>query len=182
MHCLSDGEAGASIGFLRAAKKHGFNTTGVAPYNYKTADGINPDLRSVYGLSAVSSPCYKPFDSMKSCYNALYVWIGPKTNPRYKSFVKGLSNPLNGVRDVYVLSPKNPSEQLLNLILHYNPYYLMVTGPTGGKNTDLTVYNICDTTFTMLEKMQTAVKTRDKMIFDHYFKALRYVNAFVDSN
>jgi len=182
MYCLSDGEAGASIGFLRAAKKHGFYTAGYAPYNYKTADGINPDLRLDYNLSAVSSPSYKPFDSIKDGYNALYVWIGPKTGPRYKSFVKGLNNPLNGKRDVYVLSPKNTSEQLLNLILHYNPSYLMVTGPTNGKNTDLTVFNICDTTFTMLEKMQTAVKTKDKMIFDHYFKSLKYVNAFVDND
>lgn len=183
MYCLTDGEAGASSGFLRAADRHAFCIHGYAPYCYKTADGINLELRDKYHLTCESHPGGNPLVTIKSCYNALYIWVGPKSGPRYKLYSLGLNSPLNGRRDIYVLPAdvEKGSKALVNLLLFYNPSYLMVTGPTSEKDIDLITFQLCDKAFTTLEKMKTVVRAKDGGIYNFYFRILHGLNDFIDN-
>jgi hypothetical protein len=47
---ISGGQSGADIAGLIAAKQCGFDTGGTAPKGYKTEDGVNIDLKKIYGL------------------------------------------------------------------------------------------------------------------------------------
>jgi hypothetical protein len=55
---ISGGQTGADLGGLKAAKKMGIKTGGLAPKGYKTEIGNNPELFTVYGLAAAASDDY----------------------------------------------------------------------------------------------------------------------------
>lgn len=55
---ISGGQTGADLGGLKAAKKLGIKTGGLAPKGYKTEIGSNPELFTVYGLAAASTEDY----------------------------------------------------------------------------------------------------------------------------
>lgn len=55
---ISGGQTGADLGGLKAAKKLGIKTSGLAPKGYKTEVGNNPELFTVYGLAAASTDDY----------------------------------------------------------------------------------------------------------------------------
>ncbi len=56
---ISGGQTGADLGGLKAAKKAGVKTGGVAPKGFKTENGSNPKLLSIYGLGAAPNEDYK---------------------------------------------------------------------------------------------------------------------------
>jgi hypothetical protein len=55
---ISGGQTGADLGGLKAAKKIGIKTGGLAPKGYKTENGSNHELYTVYGLTAASNDDY----------------------------------------------------------------------------------------------------------------------------
>ena len=55
---ISGGQTGADLGGLRAAKILGIKTGGLAPKGYKTESGSNPELFTVYGLTAAGTDDY----------------------------------------------------------------------------------------------------------------------------
>ena len=52
--CISGGQTGADFAGLEAARICGILTVGTAPKGFRTLDGSNPDLGSVYGLIGVT--------------------------------------------------------------------------------------------------------------------------------
>jgi Circularly permutated YpsA SLOG family len=56
---ISGGQTGADLGGLKAAQKAGVKTGGIAPKGYKTENGSNPKLLTVYGLGAAPNEDYK---------------------------------------------------------------------------------------------------------------------------
>ena len=57
---VSGGQTGADFSALIAAQKLGIKTGGWAPKGFRTENGSNPDLGSVYGLQEHSSDKYPP--------------------------------------------------------------------------------------------------------------------------
>lgn len=55
---ISGGQTGADLGGLKAAKKLGIKTGGLAPKGYKTEIGNNPELSTVFGLAAAPTDDY----------------------------------------------------------------------------------------------------------------------------
>ena len=55
---ISGGQTGADLGGLKAAKKLGLNTGGVAPKGFKTELGFNLELQTVYALKESPSENY----------------------------------------------------------------------------------------------------------------------------
>lgn len=55
---ISGGQTGADLGGLKAAKKLGITTGGMAPKGFKTELGSNPGLASIYGLTAAHTEDY----------------------------------------------------------------------------------------------------------------------------
>lgn len=55
---ISGGQTGADLGGLKAAKKLGIKTGGLAPKGYKTEIGNNPELFTLYGLVAAPTDDY----------------------------------------------------------------------------------------------------------------------------
>jgi hypothetical protein len=55
---ISGGQTGADLGGLKAALKLGLKTGGLAPRGFKTENGPNPDLFSVYGLGQAPTDDY----------------------------------------------------------------------------------------------------------------------------
>ncbi len=56
---ISGGQTGADLGGLKAAKKLGIKTGGLAPIGFKTEIGNNPELSTVFGLVAAPSNDYR---------------------------------------------------------------------------------------------------------------------------
>lgn len=56
----SGGQTGADMAGLVAAKSLGIKTGGVAPLGFRTENGSNPELGSIYGLREHSSNQYPP--------------------------------------------------------------------------------------------------------------------------
>lgn len=57
---ISGGQIGADIAALKAAKQFGIKTGGWAPKDFRTRDGNNPALGTVYGLNEHHSILYPP--------------------------------------------------------------------------------------------------------------------------
>ena len=55
---ISGGQTGADLGGLKAAKKLGIKTGGLAPKGYKTEIGNNPELSTVFGFAAAPTDDY----------------------------------------------------------------------------------------------------------------------------
>lgn len=56
----SGGQTGSDVGGLRAAKRFGIPTGGMAPRNFWTETGPNLELKTIYGLTEHKSPSYPP--------------------------------------------------------------------------------------------------------------------------
>jgi hypothetical protein len=57
---ISGGQSGSDLGGLRAAKRFGIPTGGMAPKNFWTETGPNLELKTLYGLIESKSPSYPP--------------------------------------------------------------------------------------------------------------------------
>ena len=55
---ISGGQTGADLGGLKAAKSIGLKTGGLAPKGYKTENGSNVELKTVYYLNEAGSDDY----------------------------------------------------------------------------------------------------------------------------
>jgi hypothetical protein len=58
LKAISGGQTGADLGGLRAAKELGILTGGEAPKGFKTEDGSNLELKTIYGLKESLSEDY----------------------------------------------------------------------------------------------------------------------------
>ncbi|NJL70656.1 MAG: hypothetical protein HC888_03070 [Candidatus Competibacteraceae bacterium] len=57
---ISGGQTGVDIAGLRAAKLCGLETGGTAPKGYRTMDGVNYDLRDIFGVAEHADWAYPP--------------------------------------------------------------------------------------------------------------------------
>jgi Circularly permutated YpsA SLOG family len=130
---ISGGQSGSDEGGLRAAKRFGIATGGMTPKDFRTENGPNSDLKTVYGLVESKSDKYPPrtFDNAKNSDGTIRFAINFGT-PGEQLTLKAINQYKRPYIDVDVANPIKHME-VVDWIVANNIVTLNVAGNAESK-------------------------------------------------
>jgi hypothetical protein len=125
---ISGGQTGADRTFLEIAKELGFETGGFAPMGWKTENGPDPTLGSVFGLVESHTWVYSTRTKQNVELADVTVWFGQTQSPGFQCTRKWVIN----ANKPFLICPTQ--EDLLAYIRERKPTVLNGAGNRLSRN------------------------------------------------